>query len=288
MLDNRYTDTFACDDCDGRGYHHEPNPTTDGAFRGDDCDTCGGTGEKAVTTTTPVTYLVEFVPSDANVHPDECYTAQTFRSKTAAQMAVAEDCRSESASITANGGSAYEWQAYALTGAHALSDALSDSPNHDAFPVDVRHGDNPRRIGIYLIRTLRLGSIAPCTTCGANGTVTDMAEDGSDFVACCDYCRAEDERDTHETARISTPPHAYIATPDNLQTGQRVIFTRNVTRYPFVTITKGETGTVTEVSADAISITLDTRHEGLDEWDNALQICIPDHDIDDTDALSVI
>jgi hypothetical protein len=104
--------------------------------------------------TTPATYLVEFSPSDPNVSPEECYEAQTFRTKADAQLAIAEDAR-DNAAMHSNAGERAEWAAYALTASHALSDALSDSPNHDAFPVDVRHGDNPRRLGIYFIRTLR-------------------------------------------------------------------------------------------------------------------------------------
>lgn len=33
-----------CGECDGRGWHYEPNRTTDGGFRGDDCAECNGTG----------------------------------------------------------------------------------------------------------------------------------------------------------------------------------------------------------------------------------------------------
>lgn len=102
-------------------------------------------------------------------------------------------------------------------------------------------------------------------------------------------------------ARIITAYNAYAAagfpatpplpTPTYHATypvGQRVTFTRDIHRYPCAIITAGETGTVSEISSDVYAVTLDTIHEGLAEWDNAVHVAINGHDVDDTDALAAI
>jgi hypothetical protein len=137
--------------------------------------------------TEAIAYAVTFHPSDPNLSPDDCMDTQTYATHVDAQIAIAEDARDTAAMHHAAGERA-EWAAYALTSTHALTDALSDSSNHDAFPVQVRHGDNPRRIGHYLIIRIRIGDRLRCDECDGIGTVTDAADDGRNYVCDCPEC----------------------------------------------------------------------------------------------------
>lgn len=134
-----------------------------------------------------IAYALTFRPDDPNLHPDDCMYTQTYATHADAQIAVAKDAR-DTAAMHDNAGESAEWAAYTLTATHALTDALSDSPNHDVFPVQVRHGDNPRRIGHYLITRIRIGDRLRCDECDGIGIVTDTADDGSNYVCDCPEC----------------------------------------------------------------------------------------------------
>jgi hypothetical protein len=221
------------------------------------------------------------------VSPEECMTIYCYETLVDAQMAAADDARLNSANH-ANAKERAEWAAYATTAANICAHAL-DGISTATFPVDVRHGDNPRRIGAYRIVRLTEGDAMDCSTCENPGIVTYIGGRGN-VIACCDDCREADEKGERiraDFAAINTPPSATLPIPPLLNVGDRVRFTRNVTRYPFVIISEGDTGTVTEEADDVTAIKLDTRHVGLDEWDNTFHVVIASHDIDDTDALEV-
>lgn len=53
-------------------------------------------------------------------------------------------------------------------------------------------------------------------------------------------------------------------------TGPRVRFVRSAGEYPLNAVRKGETGTLVELSAERVSIRLDSVHADLAEWGNCL------------------
>jgi hypothetical protein len=134
-----------------------------------------------------IAYALTFHPDDPNLSPDDCFDTQTYATHADAQIAVAEDAR-DTAAMHANAGERAEWAAYTLTASHALQDALDGSPYDCAFPVQVRHGDNPRRIGHYMITHIRIGDRLRCDECDGIGIVTDAADDGRNYVCDCPEC----------------------------------------------------------------------------------------------------
>ena len=53
--------------------------------------------------------------------------------------------------------------------------------------------------------------------------------------------------------------------------GTRVMFQRNVDRWPHARVLAGETGTFTAFDGQSAWVRLDRHDDGLDEWDNCIQ-----------------
>lgn len=77
-----------------------------------------------------------------------------------------------------------------------------------------------------------------------------------------------------------------------MQTGQRIKLTKDVDRYPFALVKRGETGTVLTWNPNAgpmetiLEVRLDKHHEGLDEWGNSL--VFTSDDLDSMPRLSLL
>lgn len=137
-------------------------------------------------TSIATTYRVSFHPTDPNITPDECMPAYCYDTLAEAQLAIADDARTYGGDFTGCVDTLPEWHAYTRVAIAAARDALTGG-NCDAYPVHVRTGDNPRRIGTYHVHALREGDPMDCTACGSSrGTITAIHGMGNVHAVCAD------------------------------------------------------------------------------------------------------
>jgi|694.fasta_scaffold01820_50 hypothetical protein len=217
-------------------------------------------------------YRLSFIPTDANVSPEECMAVYCYDTLVDAQMAAADDA-SATAKMHANAKEREEWAAYATTAANVCAHVL-DRIGTAAFPVHVRHGDNPRHVGTYRIVRLTEGDAMDCSTCKNPGTVTYIGGRGN-VIACCDDCREEDDK--------STTPHTPF---HSLRIRDRVEFVQDVERYPHFIAHKGFTGYVSRIthqtdgSVCILEVKCDQHLPDCEEWDNSVVWVMPEDDAD--------
>lgn len=141
----------------------------------------------------PVAYRLAFVPTDQNLCPEECLPIYCYDTLREAVTAAFRDCIAQAISHAAHGEGA-EASAYERCADHLAGMIGEDEYASISQPVTVTAGDNPRTIGAYVVRTIRIGAWDDCSTCGDfRGIVTDILP-GGNVIACCEECEIDAQR----------------------------------------------------------------------------------------------
>ena len=146
-----------------------------------------------MTTTTPTTYRVTFIPDDANIGAGIYGEGTDDYAPTldAALRIIAGDMIS-TAHNHYDAGDTATGNAYMAAAARVATTAI---PPHGltAWPVEVTEGPNPRTIGTYMTTPYTIGDAATCDHCASEfGRITDIGTDGS-AIACCPLCAGLDD-----------------------------------------------------------------------------------------------